>query len=235
MGKFSEDDMPALEKPSKQEAGGPAGQPNPTARVASNFSKMKLERQDGTGRLYYENTYVFKATGCVVAVSDSTSEKYGPLDVQLDQTIFHPQGGGQPADTGTLTSGDNVYNVQFVAVTKDGIIHHYGNFTHGSFEPKTEVTQEIDAEKRELYARIPSAGHLIDLAAAQAGYGHLEPTKGYHFLDGSYVEYAGNIEAGERAAAKTKIQQALDQLIADDHKVTVANGDVRNVAYGEDP
>merc|ERR1712098_379900 len=65
--------------------------------------------------------------------------------------------------------------------------------------------------------------------------GDLVPTKGYHFADGSYVEYAGNIPAPERADAKAKIQQALNEFIAADQKVTVTHGEVRNVAYGDDP
>merc|ERR1711964_629987 len=223
-------DMPALEKASLAEVG-----QGPTKRVATNFSEKKLERQDGTKRLYYEDTYMFKATGRVVAVAESESEKHGPLDLQLDQTIFHPQGGGQPSDTGTISSGDSVYRVDFVAVSQDGVIHHYGSFTKGKLTPGVEVSLDIDSEKRRLYARIHSTGHLIDLAVSQAGYGHLKPKKGYHFTDGSYVEYQGNIDVKERAAAKTKIQEALDGLIAADLKVTVTNGAIRNVAYGDDP
>merc|ERR1711964_386520 len=114
------------------------------------------------------------------------------------------------------------FRVDFVLVTKDGIIHHYGGFTKGTLEPGAEVSIQIDEAKRRLYAKIHSAGHLIDLAAA-AGYGYLKPTKGYHFSDGSYVEYEGNIDGKERAAAKVKIQEELNKLIAADMKVTVTN------------
>merc|ERR1712098_733115 len=179
--------------------------------------------------------YQFKADGKVLAVSPSENPKYGPLEVQLDQTVFHPQGGGQPSDTGTISSGGNVYQVNFVSVSKDGIIHHYGEFTKGSFEVGAPVDLEINEEKRRLYARIHSAGHTIDLAVAAAGYGHLKPSKGYHFSDGSYVEYVGNIDSKERPAAKAKIQEELNKLISDDIKVTVTNGAVRNIAYGSDP
>jgi len=226
-------DMPALENVSLDEKKKLANKSK--QRVATNFSKDKLERQDGTVRVYYADTYQFKADGKVLAVSPSENPKYGPLDVQVDQTVFHPQGGGQPADTGTISSGESVFKVDFVSVSPDGVIHHYGGFTSGKFEADSSVSMEIDAEKRQLYARIHSAGHLIDLAANAAGYGHLKPTKGYHFLDGSYVEYIGNIEGKDRPAAKEKIQACLNELIAQDLPVTVVNGDVRNVSYGDDP
>merc|ERR1711964_61442 len=109
-----------------------------------------------------------------------------------------------------------------------------GEFASGEFAAGAKVDLEVNGAKRRLYARIHSAGHLIDLAATNAGYGYLEPVKGYHFEDGSYVEYVGNIESKDRAAAKEKIQQELDALIACDLKVIVTNGSVRQVAFGKD-
>merc|ERR1712093_139775 len=159
---------------------------------------------------------------------------YGPQVVTLDQTIFHPQGGGQPADIGKITCGEAVYEVNFTSVGPDGIINHYGDFTSGAFEAGASVELEINAEKRKLYARIHSAGHLLDLAVVAAGYTDLKPAKGYHFEDGSYVEYIGNIDSKERAAAKVKIQEELNKLIAADLPVTVARGVPRIVAYGDD-
>jgi len=224
------DDLPELEKVSLKES-----KPDAKKRVAKNFQEEKLERQDGTVRLYYADTYQFKAAGKVVAVGPSEHPKYGPLDVQLDQSVFHPQGGGQPSDQGTITSGENVFQVEFVSVSKDGIIHHYGKYASGELAAGTAVSMEIDAEKRRAYARIHSAGHLLDLAVAAAGYGDLKPAKGYHFLEGSYVEYIGNIPGDKRAAAKEQIQNCLNELIAKDMPVTVTNGATRNVAYGDDP
>merc|ERR1712178_619010 len=48
---------------------------------------------------------------------------------------------------------------------------------------------QIDAERRRLAARLHSAGHLLDVAVKAADL-HWIPSKGYHFPDGSYVEYA---------------------------------------------
>merc|ERR1712098_92751 len=132
------------------------------------------------------------------------------------------------------TSGDNVYEVNFTSVGPDGVIHHYGEFTSGGFEAGASVELEINAEKRKLYARIHSAGHLLDLAVVAAGYTDLKPSKGYHGKQWSYVEYIGNIDGKERAAAKVKIQEGLNKLIAADLPVTVARGTPRNVAYGDD-
>lgn len=49
---------------------------------------------------------------------------------------------------------------------------------------------KVDEEKRRLYARVHSAGHLLDIAVNQLGYQWV-PGKGYHFPTGAYVEYQG--------------------------------------------
>lgn len=47
----------------------------------------------------------------------------------LDSTIFHPQGGGQPADEGFITSVDG--SVKFIVKSlqpKDDAVLHVGSF-----------------------------------------------------------------------------------------------------------
>jgi Ser-tRNA(Ala) deacylase AlaX len=52
----------------------------------------------------------------------------------------------------------------------------------------------IDSQKRIFNARNHSAGHLIDIAMKNIGLGYLKPTKGFHFPEGSYVEYEGDFQ-----------------------------------------
>ena len=55
--------------------------------------------------------------------------------VLLDQTVMHPQGGGQPTDTGAITGpGGVVFNVDMVRAmggNLDSLICHYGAFEAG--------------------------------------------------------------------------------------------------------
>ena len=51
---------------------------------------------------YFEDTYKFKGRAIISAVN---KDENGPFII-LNQTLFHPQGGGQPSDQGTLQVGD---------------------------------------------------------------------------------------------------------------------------------
>ena len=51
--------------------------------------------------------------------------------VILDQTVFYPQGGGQPTDTGTIcltADGKTAFDVKMVREVA-GVVHHYGTFS----------------------------------------------------------------------------------------------------------
>ena len=58
----------------------------------------------------------------------------------------------------------------------------------------------IDPVTRNLHMKIHSAGHLIDLAVERLKY-EWAAGKGYHFQEGSYVEYKGVAENPEKMMA----------------------------------
>lgn len=75
--------------------------------------------------------------------------------VHLDQTYFYPEGGGQPADRGTL-DGIDVTDVQ----KQDGkTIHTLAN--EPGFEADETVTGRIDEEFRTYCMRAHTASHLV--------------------------------------------------------------------------
>jgi hypothetical protein len=49
--------------------------------------------------------------------------------VVLDATVFHPQGGGQPADTGVISAGGARFLVEDVRA-KDGVVRIRGIFCY---------------------------------------------------------------------------------------------------------
>lgn len=68
---------------------------------------------------------------------------------------------------------------------------------------------------RRKHAKLHSAGHLLDLAVQNLGFGW-ETAKGYHFEDGPYVEYKGPNENLEQKAGfiNNEIKKILASNIA---------------------
>lgn len=99
--------------------------------------------------------------------------------VVTEKTIFHPQGGGQPSDVGSMKStsdGCLVFDVQAVRMDAlhDGQVLHFGRFSPSSSPPSAASTgtfragqpvhQAIDVPKRTLYSRLHTAGHVLGAA-----------------------------------------------------------------------
>ncbi|XP_048320989.1 uncharacterized protein LOC107433272 isoform X2 [Ziziphus jujuba] len=110
---------------------------------------------------YYEDMWKLHSKATVVSYSKGNDGKEVLI---LENTIFHPQGGGQPADTGVITTTDTVDDSDFKFVvqdvrSKDGVVHHYGFVENsgGQSESKFEVGKEVflyvDESRRKLNAR----------------------------------------------------------------------------------
>ena len=96
------------------------------------------------------------------------SEENGKIILELDQTIFYPQGGGQPYDQGVIENASEVFNVEEVRYV-EGIVKHIG--TGYSFQVGEEVTLKVDESRRKLHMRLHSGGHLLDMAINKIGLG----------------------------------------------------------------
>lgn len=102
-----------------------------------------------TEKLYYQDAYATKFTAKVL---ECTEDKQG-YKVVLDRTLFYPEGGGQPADMGTL-GGVNVLDVH----EKNDIITHT---TDKPLEVGAEVEGEIDWERRFDLMQNHSGEHIL--------------------------------------------------------------------------
>ena len=74
--------------------------------------------------------------------------------VVTDRTIFHPQGGGQPSDEGTIVSPASVFRASAVRMdaVHDGRVLHFGRFEGPPFHVSDMVEQAIDVGKRLLHS-----------------------------------------------------------------------------------
>ena len=170
---------------------------------------------EATKLLYLQN---FTLRECLAKVVSVTTEDDRTV-VILDQTIFYPQGGGQPFDQGALIGTAAKFAVAEVRFV-DGLVKHIGNFERGTLAAGDTVSCQIDAARRELNSRLHSAGHVVDLAVAAVGLPWV-PGKGYHFPDGPYVEYAANLEGLDREKLRTDIETKANAIIAEGRSTTL--------------
>ncbi|MEM2929543.1 MAG: alanine--tRNA ligase [Thermoproteota archaeon] len=107
-----------------------------------------------TFKHYYENPDLLELEAKVLGV-------FGDK-VVLDRSIFYPEGGGQPADTGRLIFNGKEALVRDVKSSNNRIIH----FIEGPAPSVDSVVKMVvDAERRLQLRRAHTATHIINAAA----------------------------------------------------------------------
>ena len=102
-----------------------------------------------TRMLFYEDAFLRSCTSAVRECSAAGDR----FEIELDQTCFYPEGGGQPGDTGML--GDvPVFDTQL----RGGRILHY---TRSPLTPGTEVTAAVDWDRRFDLMQQHSGEHMV--------------------------------------------------------------------------
>ncbi|XAR57089.1 Alanine--tRNA ligase [Bertholletia excelsa] len=176
---------------------------------------------------YYDSMWKLNSTSTILSHFQGEDGRYALV---LESTIFYPQGGGQPSDSGFITVDDDpafkfvVHDVR----SKDGIVFHYGfaeNYGEGvesKLQKGVNVLLYVDESRRKLNSRLHSAGHLLDICMRNVGLGHLEPAKGYHFPDGPFVEYKGTVAQNEPKIKPQELEMEANKLISKGGKVSAA-------------
>jgi misacylated tRNA(Ala) deacylase len=157
-----------------------------------------------TELLFREDAYARSCPARVVAADE--------CGIRLDRTVFYPTGGGQPGDTGTLrlASGETIAIVDTVkGETADEVIHVPTPGTQLP-PPGTELTAEIDWERRYRLMRMHSCLHLLCAVVPGAVTG------------GQVSDGRGRLDFDVPGASLDKevIAAQLNALIAAGHDVT---------------
>lgn len=103
-----------------------------------------------TKKLYYEQPADIEFEAVVLDFFDNYAV--------LDQTLFYPEGGGQPADTGTLVSSESMVRVDGVIKVGEVIFHHISG---GMISRGDRVKGMVDEERRWSLMRHHTATHVL--------------------------------------------------------------------------
>tara|TARA_B100001057_G_scaffold354196_1_gene356138 strand:- start:9612 stop:10319 length:708 start_codon:yes stop_codon:yes gene_type:complete len=157
-----------------------------------------------TEELFKEATYSKTADAKVYRVMDE--------GVILDRTIFYPEGGGQPGDTGSFSMQDGKdLTVTNTVKTPNGILHIL-NANKGEMIVGQGVTMNIDWERRFRHMRMHTALHLLCSQVEGA------VTGGAIGAQKSRLDF--NIP-GERPE-KEELEEKMNTLITNDHELSIS-------------
>ena len=158
-----------------------------------------------TERLYYDDQEGIEFEAVVLDVFEAE----GGYDVVLDQTMFYPEGGGQPADHGTLSTDDataEVYDVQHV----DGVIVHRTDEDPGKGE---FVRGTIDSLRRQRQMHHHTATHLVGHAARQVLGDHIRQAGAQKSTDSARLDVS-HYESVSREQVR-EIERVANEVVMD--------------------
>jgi alanyl-tRNA synthetase len=110
----------------------------------------RLRALPPTKKLYYEQPSDIEFEAVVLDFFDGY--------VVTDQTLFYPEGGGQPADTGTLIGSESMAQVDGVVKVGEVILHH---ITGGILQRGERIKGMVDEERRWSLMRHHTATHVL--------------------------------------------------------------------------
>jgi alanyl-tRNA synthetase len=110
----------------------------------------RLQSLPPTKKIYYDQPSDIEFEAVVLDFFDGYAV--------LDQTLFYPEGGGQPADTGTLIGSDSMAQVDNVVKVGEVILHHIAG---GVLRRGERIKGMVDEERRWSLMRHHTATHVL--------------------------------------------------------------------------
>ncbi len=151
---------------------------------------------------FHEDSYRKELDATVTAVEDEW--------VELDQTIFYPEGGGQPGDTGSFQKdGQTVSVVDTRKGDNQGSIRHQLETADHGLKVGDQISTAIDWDRRYKLMRMHTSMHLL---------GSLIPvpvTGGKVGVDKSRLDF----DLGEHQVDKEDLTNKMNELVQAAHEV----------------
>lgn len=151
-----------------------------------------------------------------------TPTEDGKFEIVLSSTVFHPQGGGQPSDQGTIAGA----TVLRVTQAGDEVVHVCDRAVELG-----DAQIDVSPEVRTQHARLHSAGHLIGFCGEQFGW---HAVKGHHWPGEARVIFEPDAGATEMTGEVIELE-ANAHVAANLQRNTTQDGDKRSIGFGPLP
>ncbi len=132
----------------------------------SSVSEIWFSLKEKIGPTEFLGYETNQAEGSVTAIIKDDKEiqqlKEGEEgQIILNQTPFYGESGGQVGDKGTITSGENEFEVTDVQKKIGNLFVHFGKVSKGTIKLKDNVELKINTERRQNIRAYHSATHLL--------------------------------------------------------------------------
>ncbi len=153
---------------------------------------------------YLKDAYLAEMETEIIGIDQ---DEEGTL-VYLDATIFYPEGGGQPSDTGRIIGEHGTANITHARYSQ-GVVAHCSEL-EGSLAVGDRVKCLLDWDTRYRHMRAHSAGHVLHDALMTLPHPeNLFPLKGNHKK--LYVDYSGDPLLADLAG---ELERKCNEIIA---------------------
>jgi Ser-tRNA(Ala) deacylase AlaX len=179
----------------------------------------------GTELTYLYDTYCFESNAIVKSKGCDDRGTF----VIFDKTNFYPQGGGQMHDQGVIirhgSPDTRTIPVIYVGFRDGEVMHYIPELFQDLIEPGCSFYLSIDGHRRLQNAMLHTAGHLIS-HIVETIEPRLIPIKGYHFIDGPYVEFINN-DSIDVANIRDQANNCIIEEIAKANDIKASYSDLR--------
>jgi len=172
-----------------------------------------------TERLYYNDSFLYNFHASVLDTQELKRDgNQSTWAVKLDRTAFYPTSGGQPFDTGRLTT-ESKSGVLLEASVEDVFEDGEGDVWHRVSKvlpPGAEVRGLIDAERRRDHMQQHTGQHLLSAAFVQ-----LLNAKTVSFHLGEEIS---TIDIDLHAASRddlVRVERLSNEIIAENRPITI--------------
>lgn len=164
---------------------------------------------------FYDDLDKREFTAKVLGVIDSNK-------IILDQTIYYPEGGGQPSDMGTITRANGqTINIVYAEKVDNIVLHHVAKDDVALLDGITgeEISGEIDSKRRDALTSNHTATHLVIASAREVLGKHIWQAGAQKGIDKSRIDLSHykRITREELQA----IERLANQRVQENHKVNI--------------
>ncbi|MEZ5334894.1 MAG: alanine--tRNA ligase [Methanolobus sp.] len=171
----------------------------------------RVSKLPRTKKLFYDEPTRMKFESVVLDIFDN--------HLVLDSTLFYPEGGGQPADHGTITVEDATYNIIDVQGVDGVVVHIIEEMENDLHIRKGDMVQgHVDEERRMSHACHHTATHIVNDAARKVLGDHVWQAGAQKFVDKARLDISHYKRISQEEL--NRIELIANRIVMENQRVT---------------